>query len=454
MRILLTHPLTSFILHPPGIPDLGLGYIAAQLKKRGVEVSIRDWNMAPDPESFKKWLAVHNPQIVGMKIFTKDAGAAKKSVDIIKEILPKTLIVIGGPHPSASSPVEIMNEFPLCDFAFQGDAEFSFPELVSLLVEELNKKEWKDINTDRFNNINGLVWRENGAIHSNSPQLIKNLDKIDFPAWELIPPPEYVKNLDSMSLPLKITAPIIGTRGCPENCSFCCAYRVNGRAIRFRSAENIFDELWFLYKTYGVERFMFVDNCFLSDEKRITDLCNLIIQKDMKIEWDCIYYERMIKLSDPLLSLMCRSGCRLMLMGIETGSPRILKEIKRHTTLQDYSGDRELLKKHGIQVNAFFMIGFPNETWKDVIQTIHYAFSLKADMLAFEICFPLPGTRVYEFLKKKYGIDQIQWKGFNVYKSPYPMSKLSTPTLIVFFKFLKSLIFFKNRLSKLLKKRL
>ena len=130
MKILLMTPLTSFVDHPPNIPDLGIAYLTSSLKNRGYEVHIRDWNADPSVDNFRKWLKENQPAVVGIKIFTKDVAAAQKTIRIIRETLQGTTIVIGGPHPSASEPADLMDDLIDCDFAIRGEAEESLLSLI------------------------------------------------------------------------------------------------------------------------------------------------------------------------------------------------------------------------------------------------------------------------------------------------------------------------------------
>jgi anaerobic magnesium-protoporphyrin IX monomethyl ester cyclase len=136
MKVVLMQPLKGFVREPPNIPDIGLGYIATSLKKNGHLVHILDWNMKLTVKDFKKWLKEIQPDVIGIKIFTKDVGAAKRTISLVRETLPDGIIVIGGPHPSAVDPLELMEDFGECDFAIKGEAEASLSYLRPLIATE------------------------------------------------------------------------------------------------------------------------------------------------------------------------------------------------------------------------------------------------------------------------------------------------------------------------------
>jgi radical SAM superfamily enzyme YgiQ (UPF0313 family) len=450
MKVLLMHPLTAFVAAPPNIPDLGLGYIMSSLKKYNHQVFIRDWNMNPSVENFKEWLIENKPEAIGIKVFTKDVGAAKKTISIIRETLPEVTIIIGGPHPSAAAPVELMEDFLECDYAIKGEAENSFPSLLSLIINmKIDVGDGKGYITDESaKKISGLVWRNKEGISCNPTFLIHDLDRIDFPCWEILNPNNYSVDLPGSTLDGWNTAPIITTRGCPGKCTFCSAYNVNGRKIRHRSPENVLREMSMLYNQYNVRKFTFQDNCFTSHKEILIKICEGIIKERMNIEWDFVSYERLDNLTNETLSLMYKAGGRMIHIGIESGSEKIRKVMNKSCSLKDISEKVKVIQRNGIKIGAWFMIGFPEETKKEIKETIKYAFSLGADLTTFTICFPLPGSQVYYHIREEYKFDKIDWSNFDIYNSPYPMSELSSKELTRMLKKIRLRI----RLNKVVKK--
>lgn len=442
-------PLISFVAEPPNIPDLGLGYIATSLKNHGHQVYIRDWNMNPSARDFKEWLAAIKPEVIGIKVFTKDVGAAKKTISIIREILPQIIIVIGGPHLSAVDPVELMDDFEGYDFAIKGEAEISFPSLLAEISGAGINDGKSFISQEKAKRIPGLVWRDEEEVYCNPVFLIHDLDKIDFPLWEMFHPDNYLVDMLGSTMKEGSTAPIITTRGCPGKCSFCSAYTISGRKIRYRSPSNVFEEMSMLYDRYNVRKFMFQDNCFTSHRENLMNLCEGILNDRMDIEWDCVSYERLDNLTDETLSLMYRAGCRMIHIGIESGSEDIRKVMNKSCSLRDITEKVKVIQRNGIKVGAWFMIGFPEETKEEMQKTINYAFSLGAELITFTICFPLPGTQVYHYIKEKYKFDRIDWSSFDIYNSKYPVSQLSSKKLTRLLKSIRFRILMREKLKKL-----
>ncbi|MEO5355761.1 MAG: radical SAM protein [Nitrospirae bacterium YQR-1] len=426
MKVHVMQPFKEFVKYPPNIPDLGLGYIVSALKKHGHDVTIMDWNMNLTVSGFKKWLVDNAPQCVGVKLFTKDVGAAKETVKIVRETLPEAFIVIGGPHPSSTEPGELMSDFSICDYAIKGEAEQSFPLLLSAIN---GKSRHVGLEHAVASAIPGLTWRSNTGVCANPISLHTGLDDIDFPDWDMINPMNYFATIHGSDKSVGVPAPVITTRGCTGKCSFCDVHNISGRKIRFRSPENVFKELCFLYDNYNVRSFMFQDNSFTSIKNNLVKLCQLMVDSDMKVEWDCVSYERLDNLTPEVLSLMYKSGCRMIHLGIESGSEQTRKVMNKHGSLEMINEKIRLIAESGIEPFAWFILGFPGESRAQMQQTIKFAFSAGTPLVKFNLCFPLPGTDVYYYIKNKYKFDTIDWGNFDIYKSPYPVSELTSKQL-------------------------
>lgn len=422
-RVLLMVPVTSLVRHAPLFPDLGLGYIATSLKNSGHNVCLRSWNMDPSAENFKGYLKKNRFDLIGVKVFTKDVAAANKTIRMIKAESPDSSIVVGGPHPSTSEPYDVMEDFDECDFAIRGEAEAGVPLLLEHIVN--NGKGVQD----GLEKIPGLVWKSEGLIRSNPPYLAPDIDSLGFPLWEMMHPNDY-KTPKILGVTLKgNSAPIIVTRGCSALCSYCAAFKISGKAVRSRSSASVLSEIEVLYNKYDVRHLFFMDTRFMQKTAVVAEICEGILRHKMEIAWDCIGYEDLSSLSVDVLTLMKKAGCRFINMGIESGSERIRKNIRKTGKLSEIREKIRIVKEAGIGVRAFFMIGFYGETEADMKDTADFAFSIPADSLQFEIACPHPGTELLHSLKTKYKVDRMNWENFNVYKSPYPMSEIGSADL-------------------------
>jgi len=427
MKVLLMPPLISLVKDSPSIPDLGLGYLAASLIKKGHPVQILGWNMNPSREAFQRYLGEYQPNMVGIKVFTKDLRAAAETIAIIESADPNIHVIVGGPHPSAETPERIMEDLR-CDFAFQGEAEIGLPRLVEVLGSPGISGRPMELSRGDCKEIPGLVWRKGEKILSNPKSFVKDLDSFGFPPWGIMKPEDHFSPLIGERR-RGHEAPVILTRGCPGNCIFCSAFHVNGKIVRSRSSQDFIAEIQLLYERYGVRQFVIADNCFTHHKKMLKEVCNFLIELNLDILFDCVSYNNLRNLDMEMLPLLKKAGCTLINMGIESGSEKIRQSLGKHSTLDQVKEKVALIRNYGIKVRAFFMIGFPGETRLDIKDSFRFARSLKIEDVHFEICFPLPGSMVYRYVRDKYNIDHIPWADFDIYRSPYPASELSSGAL-------------------------
>ena len=427
--VLLMVPLPKLLKSRPNLPDLGLGYIASALINNNFSVEVLDWNTTFSVEEFKNYLLNSKPKVIAIKVFTVNIKGAFGTIDIIKSTLPEAIVVIGGPHPSTSDADVIFDEFPTIDFAFKGEVEKSFPEFLKLLKTIDYKRESFDSIKDNFLKINGLVWR-NGNITQFNPPVMEEINSITRPAWELINPNNYLH--PSLDRSREHVAPIITTRGCAFDCTFCCAYFINGKKIRRRDVADVVDEIEFINKNFTTSQFLIMDSSFTIDINYLLNFCDEIKKRNLQIKWDCIFeimgnYNN-VDLNN-LFKNMYDAGCVEISLGIETASDKIKKSVKKDSDNNKIRDFIKSAKSNNIKVMGFFMFGFPEETEADVDETINFALKEPFDMVSFNICLPLPGTEMYSDLKKKYGFKRIDWANYSVANPPYQVSKVKPSVL-------------------------
>ncbi len=381
--------------------------------------------MAPGEEAFAASLRQQSPELVGIKAFSKDVAAAAATAAVARNILPDATIILGGPHPSCAEPTEIMHDFPDIDFAFRGEAEAGLPRLAALLAAG-------PPSMDALAAIDGLAWRDGDQVRHTPSPVHGDLTTLPHPDWRQLDPRQYqpvqFRAAADAAAPM-LPAPIITTRGCPGQCSFCSAWRINGKRIRFRDPEDVVDEMAMLQHDYGVQNFMVMDNCFTSSKEHFTSICRGILRRNITATWDCCSYERLDHLTDDTVALMRQAGCRMLHLGIESASTSIRGQLQKHCSLDGYRRVVSLCKRHGIAPVAWFILGFPGETVADMRETIRFGLGLGATQCTFTPCFPLPGSAVYASLQAKHGVERIQWVDFDVKRSPWPMHAGSTAQL-------------------------
>lgn len=370
-------------------PPLGLAYIAAVLEKEDYDVKILD---APvlgyDINQIKEFISKENPDVVGIQTLTGDLPSVLKIAKAAKEVNPSIKVVLGGAHLSIF-PKESLS-FDFVDYGLQGEAEYSFRDLVKHLEGK------KDIN-----DIDGLVYKKNGEIIVKyPPAVINDLDELPWPARHLLPMDKY--QVVVMEPPI---ATLVSARGCPFRCNYCCRDKFTYR-YRVRDYKNVVDEIEFLKSKYKIKTLSFYDNCYPNKE-HIKNICNELIRRKVDIKWET---PQRVDLVDPdLLRLMKKSGCYRLRYGVESGSPKILKIMKKDVTVEQIEKAFYWTRKAGIETFAFFMVGYPHETLEDYKGTINLAKRIKADWAYFSVTTPLPATDLWRIAIEDYGMDKDYW---------------------------------------------
>jgi len=368
-------------------PPLGLGYLATALRKEGQDVAILDCVKERFTfEMFKNYISRNNFELIGITVYSAALKQVKRSLEIIKKVKPETITIVGGPHPSAA-PKHTLSFLKEADFAFRGEGEIGFPLFVKYL--ENGQK-------SRFKDVPGLVWREGEGIVCNEPIFHQNIDDFDFPAWDLIRPDEYGQ---PGSIVPKGWAYIITSRGCPYQCTFCSAHIIAGRKMRYRSIDNVIQEIKDLYSRHGIRKFSILDENFTLNRRRAEEFCERILDEDVKFEFMLPNGVRLDTLTEGLLNLMKRAGfLKRIAVGIESGSERILRMIRKNLTKEGVKEKIELMNRMGFQPIGYFILGFPTETREEMQETIDFAMSLKLYRAAFTPLIPLPGTEIFDTL--------------------------------------------------------
>lgn len=415
--ILLVRPVN---VTPMLIPNMGLGYLATRLRQAGHEVEIMDCiKERIGLEEFGKRIQARDYGIIGFQVYTFDMFPARQHLERVARFAPHAMTVAGGPHPGAD-PVGTM-ELPNLDFAFRSEAEVGLPQLANLL---------RDCDWDRgrvresyasFGAITNLVYRDaNGLVVTNPVVTEDDLDRIPFPAWDLIDPRRYPvapQGTFTMRIPV---APTVVTRGCPFECTFCAAATNTGKPIRYRSPENVMEELWLLKREYGVREIHIEDDNFTLNQQKCAAVCEAFINEKIDLCWALPNGVRLDTLDAELLKLMERAGCYSLAVGIESGSQRVLDLMKKDLTLEEIEYKVALIKRvTKIKVTGFFIIGYPGETKDEIKRTIRFARRLNVDKANYGIYMPLPGTESYDVLKAQGALDDYDPSRITEYRSAY-----------------------------------
>jgi len=401
MKILLIKP---YNLSDHIQPSLGLGYLATSIRKKH-DIKIVDCikEKISAPSSLLKIVREFEPDVVGMQCYTFHLKFIKDVLEGVKRINNEIVCAVGGPHPSVA-PVETMEWFSeTVDYGFIGEAEIGFPKLLDAISFG---------NSYNLKSIAGLIWKEDGKVKFNSPKLVEDLDSFGAPAWDLIRPETYPEAQHGAFYKKFPIAPILATRGCPYLCTFCAAKEISGKKIRKHSVNYILNQVEMLYKDYGIREFHIIDDNFTFDMNYAKDVVRGLIDLNLDISWATPNGVRLNKLDDELLSLMKKSGLYLISLGIESGSDRILKLMKKGTTVKKIENGIKMIRKAGIDIAGFFILGYPGETKEDIEKTIQFSCDLDLLRANFFTYLPLPGTKSFEQLKEKSELEKVAWDNY------------------------------------------
>jgi len=218
-------------------------------------------------------------------------------------------------------------------------------------------------------------------------------------------------------------APVMISRGCPYPCTFCAARSVVGQKIRYRSVDNVVNEILLLYKTYGVREIHIADDNFTMKKDYVVSFCREIISRKLDLVFALPNGVRLDTLDEGMLKLMEKAGFYSTAVAVESGSDRVLKLMKKHMSKEKIREKIDLIKRvTKIDLTGFFMLGYPGETEDEILETIEFAKSLKLDKAAFALVMPLPGSELWELYKAKE--KNISWKNFFTYQTVKGLSDI------------------------------
>jgi radical SAM superfamily enzyme YgiQ (UPF0313 family) len=386
-------------------PHLGLGYLAAALKRSGHHVDVIDGLREPirfDGEY----------DVVGVSAMTTYFPEAVREVRRAKKLGYR--VIVGGPHVIADPEGSL--EQSGADYACSGEGELVLGEL---------------INGTPPAEIPGLIWRDGTTTRRNpAPVFYPDIDDFGEPDWDAIDPRTYPPAPHGMIARAFPLAPIITTRGCPYRCSYCSAPITAGRRMRYRAPTRVVDEIQRLVDDYGVKEIQIEDDNFTLKRDHVLAICDEILARGIRVHWSLRNGVRIDRLDNEMLAMMKRSGCYLMALGIESANQRILDMVSKRLDLNIVREQVGHVVDAGIQAWGFFMIGFPTETREEIANTVEYALSLPLHRVQFTKTTPLPGTPIYEWWKTEWGKGRdIDWSSFNYYNFASDWSEVSSQEL-------------------------
>lgn len=394
--LLIDPPFQKFMgFSKAGIP-LGLLYLAGKLKQEGHKVDVFDADYNPHGipypfmdkiehydeylnnlnngnhpiwEDIASKIEELNPDAVGISFVSTKLRSGLRVARIAKDLGVKR-VVAGGPHVTIR-PSDVIKESGPVDCAVIGEAE----EQTSVFWDVSSPR---IVRANRIQDLNLLPWMSRESLIG-------------------------IEGYNSSDLGYVITA-----RGCPGSCNFCCSERLWGRKVRFRNIKDVIMEMDHVNDMYGTRKFYLIDDTFTMSRKRVSEFTSII--KDRNYEWGCL--TRVDKLNVTMLEQMIGSGCRMIKLGIETGSQNVLGLMNKGTTLEQARNAAKLLNEHSVPWMAYVMVGVPGETPEDVDATMKFTDEIKPTYVSAAIYTPYIGTRFYKndggrgtLLKDRFGGD-------------------------------------------------
>ena len=397
MKVLLVYPPRGFNTKDL-MPPLGLAYIAAVLEENNIKVEVVDAEVERlSWKALRKRYRESKPDVIGITSLTESRFESFKAAEIAKQTVPDSIVVMGGPHASLTSE-DILANVPSVDIIVRGEGEYTMKELCEVL----------EVDGD-LHSVEGISFREKEEIiHTKNRQLIQDLDALPLPARHLFPITKYNFTL---KVPGKGKLPamnVITSRGCPVGCVFCATSKMLGKTWRARSPLNVIFELEHLIEKYDTKAIFFYDDIFTMNKKRTFELCNMMIERGLNLNYICM--TRVDMLDKPLLEKMKESGCYRIHYGVESGSQKILdRVVGKKIKINKVKQVSKWLDEVGIIKNAFFIISFPEETYEDVNMTLKLMEDLGGEpSLSFLKIYP--GTEIERIAKHKGVIpDDFSW---------------------------------------------
>lgn len=375
---------------------LGTLFAASYLKSKGYDVALFDTMLADSEEDLKNELEKHKPSIfviyddvfnyLTKMCLTRMREAAFRMSEIAKDF--GCIVIISG-----SDSVDHLEKYfeHKVDYAVCGEGELTLGEIVNHIA----------FGTKHLpNEINGLAFKENGKIIKTPPRkVLKELDTLPFPAWELVDLDRYrelwLKHHGYFSMNM------VTTRGCPYHCNWC-AKPIYGQVYNSRSPENVAAELKMLKEKYAPDHIWFCDDIFGLKPGWITKFDEVVNKEKIKTPFKCLSRVDLL-LKEDNISHIASAGCESIWVGAESGSQKILDAMDKGTSIEEIYLATRILKKHNIRTCFFLQFGYLGETKEEINMTLQMVRDLMPDDIGISVSYPLPGTGFYNKVVSQMG---------------------------------------------------
>lgn len=343
------------------------------------------------------------PTVVGIGCYTKNRFTVLKLAELVKQINPQTKVVLGGPHATHLFE-QILTHYKSVDVIVIGEGEETILELMGRIR-----------NNEKIDGVKGIAFRNMVNTEEGKEEIVKTETR------------EPIHNLDRLPIATKYypSKNIMTSRGCPGNCIFCCTPKLWGRKLRFRSAEDVVGEMQLMAEK-GITDIYIADDTFTVDKQRVIDICKEILKRNLKITWYC--NARVNFVCEERLYWMKKAGCTRISYGIESGSPRMLKNLQKYISVEQILNASKLTRKFGIHLRFYLIVGTPEETEETINESIELIAKAKPNWVTVCIMTIFPGTQLFEWVKEKFGLSDSIWLDHQedlYYDYELPFEKLS-----------------------------
>lgn len=371
-------PVKDLMVIPP-LPPLELMYFASIARELEFDCRIKDYSLnSLTLADLEADLAEYNPDYVVFNVATPTKNSDFAVSKVVKNVSKNIKTVAFGAIFLLEAK-KALCDFSELDFVLKGEGELTLKELLS---------------GKTYEEIKGLVYRSDEQVVENeNREFIQNLDDIPFPSRDLVDNSLYRRPDNE-----KVQTLIKVARGCPFHCFFCLATPVSGAKVRYRSVENIIEEIKECVQRYNITNFVFWSDIFDLDRDWVFNLCDKLIKEDLTITWSS--NTRVDTIDFELAKRMYDAGCRLVSVGFESGSQEILDKMGKKIDLERSGEAVRSLKKAKLKIYGYFVIGLPWENESNINQTIEFAKSIDIDFVSFYTATPLPGSRFYNYAKE------------------------------------------------------
>jgi radical SAM superfamily enzyme YgiQ (UPF0313 family) len=410
MRIALVRTYQPLLIDEIAHP-LGIMALDAYLRERGYDdIHLADMRLKKEtPEQLVTRVLALEPDVIGLSSLSLEKDAIHEVTRLIKERAPRVITVLGGPYATASTRT-VMRD-PTVDYVVVGEGEITFYELLESIR-----------GGNEPGSVAGILYRRDGqVVETPARPTIADLDQLPLPSWDRIDMEAYEAHRSTQRFTDGRWAVFYTSRGCPFKCTYC--HDVFGKKFRARSPEKVIEEMELLIERYGVRSFQFYDDIFNFNKARVLEICRCIREKGWKIDLQFPNGVRADMMDAEILQAMRSAGTYRLSYAIESASPRIQKNIRKHLKLEKMKQLIADTEEAGILVHGFFMLGFPGETREEVLSTVKFALQSRLHTAGFFLVTPFEGSPLSDaYLESAAG--EFHGEEWQFYDNPHSLSEV------------------------------